>query len=115
MSENALIKKADMFFTDACGKNGRNFVCELSLELAYGDVNVKFNPLRVPQLLEQLGLECFSELEGTYIQVSDTDIGEEVKGIKSIMAKDSEKWFKTENSIYFGSNFIELWENEVEK
>ena len=113
--ENALIKKADMFFTDACGQNGRNFVCELSLELVYGGVNVRFNPLRVPQLLEQLGLECFSELEGTYIQVNNTNVGEEVRGIKSIMAKNGEKWFKTENSIYFGSNFIKLLEKELEE
>ena len=113
--ENALIKKADMFFTDACGKSGRNFVCELSLELAYGGVNIKFNPLRVPQLLEQLGLECFSELEGTYIQITDTPIGGEVRGIKSIMAKNNEKLFKTENNIYFGSNFIKLLEKELKE
>ena len=115
MSENALIEKADMVFGDVGGRNGRQFKLTLSLKLRYGGVNVSFNPLRLPQLLEQLGLECFSELEGTYIQIMDTDVGETCKGIKSIMAKDNEEWFKTENDIYFGSNFIELWEKELEK
>ena len=115
MTENALIEKADMEFDEFGGRNGRQFVLTLSLKLCYGGVTVSFNPLRLPQLLEQLGLTRFSELEGTYIQIMDTNIGEKCKGIKSIMAKDSEEWFKTENDIYFGSNFIELWEKELEE
>ena len=106
MSENALIKNADMVFDDIGGRNGRNFELTLTLETIDGGVTVSFNPMRLPQLLEQLGLERFSELKGTYIQIPNTRLGEQVTGIKSIMAKDSEEWFITENHIYFGSNFF---------
>ena len=115
MTENALIEKADMIFEDISGKNGRQFKLTLSLKTTYGGVNVSFNPLRLPQLLEQLELEKFSELEGTYIQIMDTSFGAECMGIKSIMARDDEEWFRTENNIYFGSNFIKMWEKMIEE
>lgn len=105
MSENALIKNADLYFTDVRGRNGQNFVLGLELKTFSGGVNVFFNPLRLPLLLEKLGLSKFSELKGTYIQINDTNFGEQVKGIRSILAKDDEDWFKTENNIYFGSKF----------
>lgn len=107
MTENALIQKADIVFDDIYGKNGRNFKLILQLKTTYGGINVSFNPMRLPQLLEHLRLERFSELEGTYIQIPKTNLGETVKGIKSIMAKGSEEWFETENDIYFGSKFFD--------
>lgn len=110
MSENAMIEKADLRFDDISGQNGQQFKLTLTLKTTYGGVNVSFNPLRLPQLLKQLGLERFSELEGTYVQIMDTELGEECKGIKSIMARYDEDWFLTENYIYFGSNFIKKWE-----
>ena len=110
MTENALIINADMVFDEIGGQNGQQFKLELQLKTTYGGVNVSFNPLKLPQLLKQLGLEKFSELKGTYVQITDTPIGCECKGIKSIMAKDDEDWFETENNIYFGSNFIDMWE-----
>ena len=111
MTENAKITKAELYFTDQGGRNGRNFVLELNLITSVGGLSVKFNPMRLPQLLEQLDLKKFSELEGTYIQIPDTPLGQEATGIKSILAKDSEKWFKTENSIYFGSEFFKGYDN----
>ena len=114
MSENALIINADMVFDDIGGQNGQQFRLELQLKTVYGGVNVSFNPLQLPQLLKQLNLEKFSELEGTYVQITDTPIGSECKGIKSILAKNDEDWFETENGIYFGSNFMEMWERELE-
>ncbi len=113
MTENALIINADFVFDDIGGQNGQQFRLELKLKTTYGGVNVSFNPLRLPQLLQQLELTKFSELQGTYIQITNTNFGEEVKGIKSIMAKNSEEWFETENNIYFGSNFIDMWEKEL--
>ena len=106
ITENALITKADMVFDNIGGINGKNFRLTLNLKTIYGEVNVSFNPMRLPQLLEQLELERFSELEGTYIQIPKTRFGEQVMGIKSIMAKNDEKWFETENYIYFGSEFF---------
>lgn len=106
MSENALIKYADMYFTDVSGVNGQNFVLELDLRTVYGGVSVFFNPVRLPQLLRHLMLERFSELEGTYVQITATNFGEEVDGIRSILAKDDDEWFETENNIYFGSEFF---------
>ena len=106
ITENALIIKADMVFDNIGGSNGRNFRLTLTLKTIYGGVTVSFNPMRLPQLLEQLELEQFSELEGTYIQIPKTRFGEQVMGIKSIMAKRDEEWFKTENHIYFGSEFF---------
>lgn len=106
ITENALITKADMVFDNIGGINGKNFRLTLNLKTIYGEVNVSFNPMRLPQLLEQLELERFSELEGTYIQIPKTRFGEQVAGIKSIMAKRDEEWFETENYIYFGSEFF---------
>ena len=106
ITENALIINADMVFDNIGGINGRNFRLTLKLKTIYGEVNVSFNPMRLPQLLEQLELERFSELEGTYIQIPKTRFGEQVVGIKSIMAKRDEEWFETENHIYFGSEFF---------
>lgn len=113
MTENAMIEKADLKFDEIGGQNGQQFSLQLQLKTTYGGVTVSFNPLRLPQLLKQLGLERFSELEGIYIQITDTPLGSEVKGIKSIMAKDNEEWFETENGIYFGSNFMDMWEREL--
>ena len=115
MTENAIITNADMVFDDIGGRNGQQFRLELSLKTSYGGVNVSFNPLRLPKLLKQLNLEKFSELQGTYVQIMDTPLGAECKGIKSILAKDNEDWFKTENNIYFGSNFMEIWEKELQE
>ena len=116
MTENAMIEKADLKFdNNISGQNGQQFQLTLQLKTAYGGVNVYFNPLRLPQLLKQLGLEKFSELQGTYIQITDTDFGAEVKGIRSIIARDNEEWFETENGIYFGSNFMDMWERELFK
>lgn len=111
--ENALITNADLLFDGSGGRNGRNFILTLTLETIYGGVTVSFNPMRLPQLLEQLGLKQFSELKGTYVQIPKTRIGEQVKGIKSIMAKNNEKWFKTENHIYFGSEFFKGYGDSV--
>ena len=112
MTENACIKKADLYFTESGGRSGRNFVLELSLETATGGVSIRFNPMRLPQLLQHLGLEKFSELEGTYIQIPKTYIGDTVDGIKSILAKPSEDWFRTENEIYFGCEFFKGYGDE---
>lgn len=112
MSENALITNADLIFDNVGGTNGQQFKLQLQLKTTYGGVTISFNPLRLPQILKQLNLQKFSELKGTYIQIMDTDLGEECKGIKSIMAKNNEEWILTENDIYFGSNFIDLWEKE---
>jgi len=106
MTENALITNADLLFDDIEGISGQNFRLELTLKTTHGGVCVDFNPLRLPQLLKQLQLEKFSELKGTYVQIPKTDIGKQVTGIMSIMAKNDEKWFKTENHIYFGSEFF---------
>ena len=112
MTENALITNADMVFDDIGGINGRNFRLTLNLKTIYGGVSVSFNPMRLPQLLEQLGLERFSELKGTYIQIPNTRLGEQVMAIKSIMAQANEEWFKTENHIYFGSEFFKEYDDE---
>ena len=88
MTENALITKADLCFGEICGTNGRQFSLKLQLKTTYGGVGVTFNPMKLPQLLEQLGLEKFSELEGTYVQIMDTALGEECKGISGFVAHD---------------------------
>lgn len=113
MSMNARIEKAELKFGDVDGKNGRQFT--LTLELKYNDTNgifVTFNPLRLPQLLEMLGLTKFSELEGTYVQTMDTTLGEECGGIRHILADSKDEWFETENHIYFGCEFMDLMKEE---
>ncbi len=113
MSENAMITNADLIFDDFGGMNGRNFRLVIGLKTVYGGVNVTVNPLRLPQLLEQLGLERFSELKGTYVQIMDTKFGEECGGIKSILAGSDEDWFYTDNGVYFGCEFLEGFEGGV--
>lgn len=113
MSRNARIEKAELKFGDADGKNGRQFT--LTLQLNYDDmcgVFVTFNPLRLPQLLEMLELTKFSELEGTYVQTMNTSLGEECRGIRHILADSNDGWFKTENHIYFGSEFMGMLKEE---
>lgn len=117
MSRNAQIEKAELKFGDADGKNGRQFT--LTLTLKYDDmcgIFVTFNPLRLPHLLEMLRLTKFSELEGTYVQTMDTRLGEECKGIRHILADSTDEWFKTENHIYFGCEFMAMLKEEyIEK
>ena len=104
--EHTLFLKFEKKIENIDAINRRNFRLKLTLKTVYGGVTVSFNPMRLTQLLEQLELEGFSELEGTYIQIPKTRFGEQVMGIKSIMAKRDEEWFKTENHIYFGSEFF---------
>lgn len=106
MSENALIINADLKFGDVGGKSGQQFQLDLTLEHNWGRVGVTFNPMKLPQLLKALELDKFSELKGTYVQMMDTPVGCECKGIRKILAKDTDEWFPTENSIYFGSEFF---------
>ena len=79
----------------------------LPLATAGGGVSVTFNPTKLPQLLRQLHLTNFNELEGTYVQIPLTKIGQECEGIRYIMAKEGEEWFKSENHTFFGCNFYE--------
>lgn len=113
--ENAVIKKADLVFDDIGGKNGQQFRLELQLRTEFTIVAVSFNPLRLPQLLNELEINKFSELEGQYIRIKGEGIGGEVIGIKPILTKNDKHWFKTENHIYFGSNFIGMWDKYIEE
>ena len=45
---------------------------------------MKFNPMQLPQLLEKVGCECFSDLEGTYVQIPATSFSEEVTAVRNI-------------------------------
>ena len=113
MSENALITKAELKFTSDCGRNGRNFVLSLGLKTAYGGfTSVRFNPLRLTDLLKLLELESFDELVGTYVQIPDTVLGTECQGLRPILATEDTEWFKSENTIYFGSNFFKGYDDD---
>ena len=106
MTENALINKAEMKFQDG-DRLSDNFILVLYLSTVGGGVSVTFNPTKLPQLLRHLHLTNFNELEGTYVQIPLTRIGQECEGIRYIMAGKREEWFKSENHIFFGCNFYE--------
>ena len=106
MTENALINKAEMKFQDG-DRLSDNFILVLYLSTVGGGVSVTFNPTKLPQLLRQLHLTNFNELEGTYVQIPLTRIGQECEGIRYIMAEEGEEWFKSENHTFFGCNFYE--------
>lgn len=107
--ENAKIAEANLKFTDNGGKNGQNFVLELRLDTTNGGCYVTFNPLRLPQLLEELKLNSFNDLIGTPVQITPTDFGEECEGIRYFLSDTNDsRWFATENHTYFGCNF---WRN----
>ena len=106
MTKNALITSAEMKFQDS-DRLADNFILVLHLETADGGVSITFNPTKLPQLLRQLHLTNFNELEGTYVQIPLTKIGQECEGIRYIMAQEGEEWFKSENHTFFGCNFYE--------
>lgn len=103
---NAVIINAEMEFTDARGISGQNF--RLVLELKNNSVGciMEFNPMRLPQLLKEVGVEKFSELKGSYVQLLDKGFFEKVEGLRNILSRDGDEWFLCENGIYFGSEFF---------
>lgn len=90
--ENARITKADITY------NGE---IELRLETGCGGVTVYFKLYKLPKILEELRVESFSELEGKYLQITPTDVGEEVEGIRNIFREcEDTLWIKTDNNHY---------------
>lgn len=103
---NVVINNAEMEFTDIGGRSGQNFRLVLDLKNNCVGCIMEFNPMRLPQLLKEVGVEKFSELKGSYVQILNGKIGEKVEGLRNILSEDGDEWFLCENGIYFGSEFF---------
>ena len=99
-TDNAKIASADLCFEEISGVNGRQFTLRLLLEVAGGGCMIFANPLKLPQLLEKLELEKFSELEGCYVKVPKIDMHAPSK-LTHIM-DDENDWLELDNGRYFG-------------
>ena len=105
---NGKIVCADILMEEPCGKQGMNTVVRLTVKSEDGFISIlDYNLLRLPQLLEKVGVDSFCSLENTYIKMTDTQIGEsnDDVGITSIL-DPSNDYFQNDNGIYFGSKFI---------
>ena len=105
---NGKIICADILLEEPTGKQGLNTIVRLTVKSEDGFVSIlDYNLLRLPQLLEKVGVKSFCCLEGTYIKMTDTQVGESTDdiGITSIL-DSSNDYFPNDNGVYFGSKFI---------
>lgn len=102
-TENAKIRCADLCFEDIGGVNGRQFTLRLHLKLSGGGCMMFANPLKLPQLLQKLELEKFSQLEGSYVKIpkSDTHCPSKLTHILD----EKNDWLELNNGKYFGSEW----------
>ena len=105
---NGKILCADIIREEPCGKNGLNTIVRLTVKGEDGMVTIlDYNLLRLPQLLEQLQRPSFGCLEGTFIKMTPTRLGEPTDHIEiTHILDDGNEWFGNDNGIYFGSKFI---------
>lgn len=106
ISENAKISDADLCFEEIGGVNGRQFTLRLWLEVNGGGCVIFANPLKLPQLLQKLELEKFSELIGTYVKVPKVDMKCPSK-LTHILDSDND-WLELDNGMYFGSEWWDI-------
>lgn len=105
-TENAKIVSADLCFEEISGVRGRQFTLRLRLEVGGGGCMMFANPLKLPQLLQKLELEKFSQLEGSYVKIpkSDTHCPSKLTHILD----EKNDWLELDNGKYFGSEWWPL-------
>ena len=101
-TENAKIASADLCFEEISGVCGRQFTLRLRLEVAGGGCIIFANPLKLPQLLQKLELEKFSELEGCYIKIPKTPMFGDCPSKLTHILDDKNNWLELDNGKYFG-------------
>ena len=60
--ENGIIESADIVLEEPCGKQGLNCLLRLWVELSGGGVGISFNPVKIPLILENLGVKSLKKL-----------------------------------------------------
>ena len=100
LTENAKISSADLCFEEISGVAGRQFTLRLHLKLSSGGCMMFANPLKLPQLLQKLELEKFSELDGTYVKIPKVDTHCPSK--LTHILDDECDWLELDNGMYFG-------------
>lgn len=115
--ENGIIKKADikLGYEQPCGKHGVNCYLELVIDLEMGGVIVMLNPFKLPLLLKKLELEKFSQFEGTPIKAKFKNSWGECTHISNFLNWKDDGWISTDNDIYFGSDFMTIYENGIKR
>lgn len=102
LTENAKIASADLCFEEISGVRGRQFTLRLRFEVSSGGFVMFANPLKLPQLLQKLGLEKFSELVGTYVKVPKTSVGDHGPSVLTHILDGDNDWLDLDNGMYFG-------------
>ena len=106
VTENAEISNADLCFEEISGTAGRQFTLRLHLKLSSGGCVMFANPLKLPQLLQKLELESFSELKGCFVKIPKVDTHCPSK-LTHILDGDND-WLELDNGKYFGSDWWPL-------
>ena len=113
--KNAKILNTYLQFEDDSGTAGQQFALELEIKMDDGwCAFIFFNPMRLPQLLKKLELKSYEDLKGQVIKVKETEFNKPPTAITHILDSKN-NWFKTENGIYFGSEFFKGYDNETTK
>ena len=109
---NARITSCWLGFFSPDLADGKDFKLKMELKLSTkGECIVELNPIKIPMLLELLGLRGFNEIECKYIQVK-YEVNKRPDFIKDILASESDEWFELDNGIYLGSRITEGVPNE---
>lgn len=103
--ENGIIESADIVLEEPCGKQGLNCLLRLWVELSGGGVGISFNPVKIPLILENLGVKSLKKLEGQPIRLKIGGLGSECKAISHLLL---DKWVESDNGFYFGSDWTLL-------
>lgn len=100
--ENGIIRGFSLGFDNFSGKQGRNFIFEINVELSFGDIVIEMNPRKIPQLLDILKINDVNELINTPIIMAKTDY--RPKWIQHFLASYTDKPFPVNDDKYYGSN-----------
>lgn len=106
LTDNAKISSADLCFEEIGGVHGRQFTLRLWLEVNGGGCVIFANPLKLPQLLQKLGLERFSELKGCFVKIPKVDTHCPSK--LTHILDDECDWLELDNGMYFGSEWWDI-------
>ena len=110
--ENGIIRGFFLGFDDNSGKQGRNFIFEINVELSFGEIVIEMNPRKIPQLLKILKINDINELINTPIIMAKTNY--RPKWIQHFLASYTDKPFPVNDGEYYGSNlYIEYPVNDI--
>jgi len=103
--ENGIIESADIVLEEPLGKQGLNCLLRIDVELSGGGVAVRFNPTKIPWIIERLGVKSLKCLEGQPIRLRIGSFGSECEAISHFL---KDEWIESDNGLYIGSDWTLL-------